>query len=122
MTVSTSKELTAYTASSVHDAPTLLPERMANFVTAASLAARLSIRCSSLFVEAFFEAAKYGTVLSLGVSRHAITNALATAKRINALTYPTSPSSEPERLVSFIFFLFCFFGRRICVKCTIFVS
>ncbi|KAI9497140.1 hypothetical protein BDB00DRAFT_805134 [Zychaea mexicana] len=76
--------------SSIHDSPTLLPENLASFVTAASLAARLSLRCSSVFAEALFEAAKYGTVLSLGISRQALTNALATAKRLHTLTYPNS--------------------------------
>ncbi|KAI8138434.1 hypothetical protein BJV82DRAFT_673584 [Fennellomyces sp. T-0311] len=81
---------------SIHDSPTLLPENLASFVTAASLAARLSLRCSSVFVEALFEAAKYGTVLSLGISRQALTNALATAKRLHTLTYPTSDKAVSE--------------------------
>ncbi|KAI9246681.1 Alpha/Beta hydrolase protein [Phascolomyces articulosus] len=72
---------TSYPTSIYHDSPTLLPEHLASFVTAASLAARVSLRCSSVFVDAIFEAAKYGTVLSLGISRQALTNALATAKR-----------------------------------------
>ncbi|KAI8062360.1 Alpha/Beta hydrolase protein [Gilbertella persicaria] len=56
-------------------------------VTAASFTARLSLRCSSIFLDALFEAAKYGTVLSLGLSRNALTNALSTAKNI----HDTSP-------------------------------
>ncbi|KAJ8651951.1 hypothetical protein O0I10_012471 [Lichtheimia ornata] len=93
--LSTPTELTTY-PTSIHDSPTLLPENLASFVTAASLAARLSLRCSSVFAEALFEAAKYGTVLSLGLSRHALTNALATAKRIHTLTYDKSPSEVEE--------------------------
>ncbi|KAI7886098.1 hypothetical protein K492DRAFT_233623 [Lichtheimia hyalospora FSU 10163] len=93
--LSTPTELTTY-PTSIHDSPTLLPENLASFVTAASLAARLSLRCSSVFAEALFEAAKYGTVLSLGLSRHALTNALATAKRIHTLTYDKSPNEVEE--------------------------
>ena len=91
---------TTYPTSIYHDSPTLLPENLASFVTAASLAARVSLRCSSVFVDAIFEAAKYGTVLSLGISRQALTNALTTAKKLHTLTYPTSddgPISEADR-------------------------
>lgn len=105
MAVSTSTELTY--PISLHDSPTLLPENIASFVTAASLAARLSLRCSSLFVEALFEAAKYGTVLSLGISRQAIMNALGTAKRLHALTYTTSDEEkalvDAERYINLFF-------------------
>ncbi|RCI04190.1 hypothetical protein CU098_004451 [Rhizopus stolonifer] len=79
---------------SIHDANhaldgPLLPENVACMVTAASFTARLSLRCSSIFLDALFEAAKYGTVLSLGLSRNALTNALSTAKNI----HDTSPKS-----------------------------
>jgi hypothetical protein len=65
---------------------TLLPENVANMVTAVSLATRISLRCSSLFFDTMFEAAKYGTSLSLGVSRNAISNALSTAKNLHTPT------------------------------------
>ncbi|KAI8377742.1 uncharacterized protein BYT42DRAFT_571448 [Radiomyces spectabilis] len=72
---------------SIYDgSPTLLPENIANFITAASLATRLSLRCSSLLVETLFEAAKYSTVLTLGLSRSALSNALTTAKKLHALS------------------------------------
>lgn len=61
----------------------LLSENIANVVTAVSLATRISLRCSSLFLDALFEAAKYGTSLSLGISRNALTNALVTAKNLH---------------------------------------
>lgn len=61
----------------------LLPENIANVVTAVSLATRISLRCSSLFFDAIFEAAKYGTSMSLGLSRNALTNAISTAKYLH---------------------------------------
>lgn len=66
---------------------TLLPSNIANFVTAVAVAAKLSLRCSSLFIEALFEAAKYSTVFSFGLSRQALINAIATAKKLHALTF-----------------------------------
>ncbi|CDH59607.1 sn1-specific diacylglycerol lipase alpha [Lichtheimia corymbifera JMRC:FSU:9682] len=67
---------------------TLLPSNIANFITAVSLATRLSLRCSALFMEALFEAAKYSTVFSFGLSRQALISAISTAKKVHALTYP----------------------------------
>lgn len=77
--------------SSIHDINhaidgTLLSENVANMVTAVSLATRISLRCSSIFFDAMFEAAKYGTSVSLGISRNALTNALSTAKNLHANT------------------------------------
>ncbi|CAO3653429.1 unnamed protein product [Mucor fragilis] len=77
--------------SSIHDINhaidgTLLSENVANMVTAVSLATRVSLRCSSIFFDAMFEAAKYGTSISLGISRNALTNALSTAKNLHANT------------------------------------
>ncbi|KAF1802726.1 hypothetical protein FB192DRAFT_1422469 [Mucor lusitanicus] len=65
---------------------TLLSENVANMVTAVSLATRVSLRCSSIFFDAMFEAAKYGTSISLGLSRNALINALSTAKSLHANT------------------------------------
>jgi hypothetical protein len=62
---------------------TLLPENVANMVTTVSLATRISLRCSSLLFDTMFEAAKYGTSLSLGISRNAISNVLSTAKNLH---------------------------------------
>ncbi|KAI8095622.1 hypothetical protein BDF21DRAFT_406343 [Thamnidium elegans] len=62
----------------------LLSENVANVVTAVSLATRISLRCSSLFLDALFEAAKYGTSLSLGITRNTLTNALVTAKNLHS--------------------------------------
>ncbi|KAI8997273.1 hypothetical protein BDB01DRAFT_830875 [Pilobolus umbonatus] len=66
--------------------PTVLPNAVANMVTAVSTAARLSIRCSAFFLDTFFEVAKYGTSLSLGLSRNALKNALNTAKDLHNLS------------------------------------
>ncbi|KAL7330039.1 hypothetical protein PS15p_205034 [Mucor circinelloides] len=85
-------QLTSPTAtSSIHDINhaidgTLLSENVANMVTAVSLATRISLRCSSIFFDVMFEAAKYGTSVSLGISRNALTNALSTAKNLHANT------------------------------------
>ncbi|KAI8882022.1 alpha/beta-hydrolase [Backusella circina FSU 941] len=81
---------------------TVLLESTASLVTAISLATRVSIRCSSLFFDAMFEAAKASTSLSLGISRNALTNALSTAKNIHhsAITLNTD---EHYRLVENIF-------------------
>ncbi|KAI9263065.1 Alpha/Beta hydrolase protein [Sporodiniella umbellata] len=61
---------------------TLLPPHLARVVTSVSLATRISLRCSSLVVGTFFEAAKYGTSVSLGLSRNALMNAISTARNI----------------------------------------
>ncbi|KAF7729270.1 hypothetical protein EC973_004800 [Apophysomyces ossiformis] len=60
---------------------TVLPEHIASCITFTSLAARLSLRCSSLLIEAIFEAAKYGTSVSLGMPKQVLTNALSVAGR-----------------------------------------
>ncbi|KAI8136537.1 hypothetical protein BJV82DRAFT_676194 [Fennellomyces sp. T-0311] len=73
---------------------TLLPANIANFITAVSLAARLSLRCSSLLIEALFETAKYSTVFSFGLSRQALINAISTAKKLHTLTYPTADNDD----------------------------
>ncbi|SAM06478.1 hypothetical protein [Absidia glauca] len=64
--------------------PTLLQENVAGLITTASLATRVSLRCSSLIIDAFFEGAKYGTSVSLGLGRNALTNAISTTKLIHA--------------------------------------
>lgn len=74
----------------------LLSENVANVVTAVSLATRISLRCSSLFLDALFEAAKYGTSLSLGITRNTLTNALVTAKNLHSNDLLLC-SSEQER-------------------------
>lgn len=76
---------------SKNEQDTLLPDNVANIVTAVSLATRLSLRCSSLFFDAIFDAAKYGASFSLGLSRNAITNAISTAKNLHP--QPTDQTS-----------------------------
>lgn len=89
-TASSSSELIAYSNPITSLSTTLLPTHVANFITAVSLAARLSLRCSSLLIEALFETAKYSTVFSFGFSRQALINAISSAKKLHALTYPTT--------------------------------
>lgn len=89
MVVST-KQLTRYSATIYNASPTLLPENIASLITAIALAARLSLRCSSLFIEALLESAKYSTSLSFGLSRQALINALSTAKKLHELTASTA--------------------------------
>lgn len=66
--------------------PTLLPENLASLITAISIAARLSIRCSSLLLEALLETAKYSTSFGLGFSRQTLISAVSSAKRLHMLT------------------------------------
>ncbi|KAI8342253.1 hypothetical protein BC941DRAFT_412259 [Chlamydoabsidia padenii] len=73
--------------------PTLLPENIASLITTASLATRVSLRCSSLVIDALFEGAKYGTSVSLGLGRNALTNAISTAKLIH-LSNPEVENNE----------------------------
>lgn len=89
MAVST-QQLTSYSASLYNASPTLLPENIASFITAIALAARLSLRCSSLLIEALLESVKHSTSFSFGLSRHALINALSTAKKLHELTAPSS--------------------------------
>jgi flagellar biosynthesis protein FliR len=83
--IDTSNQLVTYSASLYNVSPTLLPEQIANVITAIALTARLSIRCSSLLIEALLESVKYSTSFSFGVSRHVIINALSTAKKFHEL-------------------------------------
>ncbi|KAI9258010.1 hypothetical protein BDA99DRAFT_573314 [Phascolomyces articulosus] len=98
-TTSTSTEIITYNPIQSLST-TLLPTHIANFITAVSLAARLSLRCSSLLIEALFETAKYSTVFSFGFSRQALINAVSTAKKLHALTYPSNSDDggiDPEK-------------------------
>lgn len=92
MVVST-QQLTNYSASLYNASPTLLPENIASLITAIALAARLSLRCSSLLIEALLESAKFSTSFSFGLSRQALINALSTAKKLHELTAPSSSSA-----------------------------
>ncbi|GAA5804949.1 hypothetical protein HPULCUR_010459 [Helicostylum pulchrum] len=89
MVVST-QQLTAYPTSLCNESPTLLPENVASFITAIALAARLSLRCSALLIEALLESVKHSTSFSFGISRQALINALSTAKKLHQLTAPSS--------------------------------
>lgn len=96
-----STQLTTYAASIYSQAPTLLPENIASVITAIALATRLSLRCSSILIEALLESVKYSTSFSIGISRQAIINALSTAKKLHDLTLPIkaitdTPSSAED--------------------------
>ncbi|KAL0084605.1 hypothetical protein F4703DRAFT_1916641 [Phycomyces blakesleeanus] len=87
-------QLTVYQRT-LHDvSPTLLPEHIARLITAVSLAARLSLRCSSLLIEVLLESAKYSTSFSFGISRQALITALSSAKRLHALA--TSEAKDDD--------------------------
>ncbi|GAA5955653.1 hypothetical protein JCM21900_005074 [Sporobolomyces salmonicolor] len=60
--------------------PTVLPENLARLVTALSLAARVSLRASALFIEAILESLQCSTVASLGVTRRALIAAVGSAR------------------------------------------
>jgi hypothetical protein len=62
------------------EAPTLLPESLASLITAVSLAARVSLRSSALFVEAILEGARGGTLAGLSLTRHALIAAVGSAR------------------------------------------
>ncbi|KAI7890693.1 uncharacterized protein EV154DRAFT_245239 [Mucor mucedo] len=84
------QQLTSYSATLYNASPTLLPENIASFITAIALATRLSLRCSSLLIEALLESVKHSTSFSFGLSRQALINALSTAKKLHELTAPSS--------------------------------
>lgn len=63
--------------------PTVLPAHLAKLVTALSLAARVSLRTSALFLEAILEALQGTTVASLGVTRRALIAAVASARALH---------------------------------------
>ncbi|KAI9019201.1 hypothetical protein CLU79DRAFT_720471 [Phycomyces nitens] len=92
----TVSQLTVYQRT-LHDvSPTLLPEHIARLITAVSLAARLSLRCSSLLIEVLLESAKYSTSFSFGISRQALITALSSAKRLHALATSESETDANE--------------------------
>lgn len=63
--------------------PTVLPENLAKLVTALSLAARVSVRTSALFLEAMLETLQGSTVATLGVTRRALITAVASARALH---------------------------------------
>jgi hypothetical protein len=87
-------QLSTYHSSSYINSPTLLPENIASLITAVSIATRLSLRCSSLFIEALLESARYSTAFSLGMSRQTLIAALSTAKRLHMIRFSTNPEEE----------------------------
>ncbi|KAI9012575.1 hypothetical protein CLU79DRAFT_798188 [Phycomyces nitens] len=91
-----SHPVSVYHTSIYDGTPTLLPDNVANFISTASLATRLSLRFSSLFLEAIFDAAKCGTVMSLGVSRQALINAFSSAQTRHALLEAPDSSNETQ--------------------------
>lgn len=77
-----------YAASETLLPETLLPENIASYITAASMATRLSLRCSSLIIEALFDAAKYGTMVSLGLPKQVLISAVNVAKQLHTAADP----------------------------------
>ncbi|POY70415.1 hypothetical protein BMF94_6590 [Rhodotorula taiwanensis] len=67
----------------ISSAPTLLPPHLAQLVTALSLAARVSLRASALFVEAIVETLRRGTATGLGVTRRALIAAVGSARTLH---------------------------------------
>ncbi|GAA5954882.1 hypothetical protein JCM3765_007801 [Sporobolomyces pararoseus] len=65
--------------------PTLLPENLAKLVTALSLAARVSLRTSALFLEAILEGLQKSSIGGLGVTRRTLISAVASARSLNYL-------------------------------------
>ncbi|GAA6061189.1 hypothetical protein JCM10212_002402 [Sporobolomyces blumeae] len=69
--------------SRISSSPTLLPENLAKLVTALSLAARVTLRASALFIEAILETLQGSTVASLGVTRRALIAAVGSARALH---------------------------------------
>ncbi|GAA5943218.1 uncharacterized protein JCM15063_005295 [Sporobolomyces koalae] len=63
--------------------PTVLPPNLANLVTALSLAARVSLRTSALFLEAILEGLQGTTVASLGLTRRFLIAAVGSARNLH---------------------------------------
>lgn len=74
---------TSIILSRLQQSPTLLPETLASLITAISLAARVSIRASALFIEALLESARYSTSTSLGLTRRALISAVGSARALH---------------------------------------
>lgn len=83
MTITSSQVATCRRPLYDSSSPTLLPENIAGLITTASLATRISLRCSSLLIDTIFEGAKYGTQASLSIGRNTLTNALSTARLLH---------------------------------------
>lgn len=80
--------------------PTLLPERLASLITAASLAARVSLRSSAFLIELIFEASRYGTTAGLGITRRALIAAVGSAsaahKTVSGRSTPTGDEGREQ--------------------------
>lgn len=76
--------------------PTLLPEQLASLITAVSLAARVSIRASALFVEAIMETARYSTSTGLGLTRRALIAAVGSARALHNVNSKLDWSGKGE--------------------------
>lgn len=60
--------------------PTLLPPQLARLITALSLATKVSLRATALFVELIIESCRYSTSVGLGLSRRALISAVGSAR------------------------------------------
>ncbi|KAI8446889.1 hypothetical protein BY996DRAFT_6421843 [Phakopsora pachyrhizi] len=86
-------------ASRLDSTPTPLSPRIASVVTAASLATRLSLQSSALFIQLIFETLRYLSTASLGISYRAIVSAVGGARAIH-LSSTASPPTELDSLNS----------------------
>lgn len=84
--------------------PPLLPQNLANLITASSLIARVSIRSSAFFIELILESLRYSTTTSLGVTRRALISAVGRARAIhyNSSTPPPQISTPNPNSISYI--------------------
>jgi hypothetical protein len=60
--------------------PTLLPPQLAQLITALSLATKVSLRATALFIELIIESCRYSTSVGLGLSRRALISAVGSAR------------------------------------------
>ncbi|WAQ84851.1 hypothetical protein PtA15_5A424 [Puccinia triticina] len=72
----------------------LLPQNLANFITAASLATRVSLRSSAFFIELILESLRYSTTTSLSITRRALISAVGSARAIHYNTTTTTTNNN----------------------------
>lgn len=76
--------------------PTLLPETLANLITALSLAARVSIRASALFIEALLESSRLATSASMSITRRALITAVGSARALHYVNHKLDWSGRTD--------------------------
>lgn len=74
----------------------LLHDNVASLITALSLVSRLSLRFTTIFIEAMLESARFSSSQSLSLTRRALITAVSSARSLNL--YHSSPSNDAQYL------------------------